>query len=198
MKKSKSKSSSKKSSKKNKKQKINIKPFHVIYILVIIVFLGALAIDNAKSAEDSGDSGGGCDCGNCETCQACQNDCGCGSDEDSDGDDDAEDVDTGPSIAEQNQAAIDAQNARTAEECTEQIKYDSTIQGEIMSYTYLVKKCDTFRASAYLKNNKGETSILSQETTYNAGKSMGATGERPVTEGWTKVCVEIDGTPSCS
>jgi hypothetical protein len=172
----------------NNSFKFQIKPFHIVYLLIILVFSASFLMDPAKSEDDDG--GCSCDSCSCDSCDAC----GCNKDDDADSSEPEEDKI--PSYTESNEALVAAQNAKK-ESCTDNVHFQSAIAGEIFTYTYSIQKCNEASVQVYLRKNNNEKIVLENPTYLNKNKALSGSGTRPSKEGYKNICVEIDGTPEC-
>lgn len=182
----------KRSSNKNtidNSNKFSLRPFHVFYLIVIIILGITFSVDPAKSSSD-----GGCSYESCDTCDGCASDCGCGKDDDDDGTDWEENE--VPSYDEANKAAVAEQNAQK-ESCRETKNFQSSIQGDMFTYSYSIQLCEPGTVAVYIRKNNDQQIVIEQPAYLVKSRALSGSGQRPASEGFSRICVEINNVREC-
>lgn len=176
-------------------KKINL--VYVFYIVIIIIFIANYGyrtnaeVDEEDAAMTCGDYG--CDCSNCQ----------CGE------------------IAEEDAAATATPTATpstsatatpSTEACSQVYTATGSTSGEFFYYSYNIRACSAMSVSVYLKGSAVSTSTSGSAIASTAsgtlylytsqpiasGESFSGGAMRPVSEGYTKVCLHNGVSETCS
>jgi len=171
-----------------------LKLSHIIYLLVLAVFLTNLTVDFVKADRNWYEFGDGTFCGDC--CQDCDEDCDCVEEVDDDADDD-----------EDNSSNTTVTAAPSTPNCSEIQDVVSSLSAEVFTYTFQNVVCDSASVDIYLKGSipingsavgQTVTSYIYENRYLTEWGSMSGSGEKARSDGYDQVCIKVGSDETCS